>query len=235
MKNLIIGNGQIGSALKEIFSKHHETYVRDIGPFDFDASGLEILHIAYPYSDKFIDATLAYIQTYKPFLTIIHSSVAIGTTAKLGPGVVHSPERGRYPNLAYEMKRYVKYIGSDNWNDCKKAMEFFSACEWPTKVLNSSSATEAFKLISNVHMGVEVCWKNEVIGMLSQIDVKMNDYEEWEDSYNAGYFAMNQTQLMRPRMNFGPIGGHCIIPCTEILEKRFNSRFFEIIYDYSKN
>ena len=223
MKSLIIGNGQIGSALFEIFSKVHETSIRDIEPLHLE--GVEALHIAYPFSDEFVTQTLAYIDEYKPRLTMIHSSVPIGTTEKCGDHVLHTPERGRFPNLSRQMVYFKKFIGGFDQYDLKLAYDYFEACSWNVYVLFDPKITESLKLISNAHMGLEIAWRQEV----ERMGIDKLAYENWEDSYFDGYVYFGEMNLIRPRMKSQPIGGHCILPCVEMLSQSFDSPLLKSI------
>jgi hypothetical protein len=223
MKSLIIGNGQIGSALFEIFSKVHETHVRDFEASNLD--GIEILHICYPYSDKFIESTKNYIDQYRPRLTIIHSSVAIGTTDKCGDHVVHAPERGRFPKLAKQMSYFKKFIGGSNQEDCNLAAKYFDICNWNTHIVLDPKITEALKLISNAHMGLEIAWRQEI----DRWGIDRQIYALWEDSYFGGYMRFGEYNLLRSRMNPDPIGGHCILPCVDILSQTYESPALKFI------
>lgn len=224
MKSLVIGAGQIGQALYEIFSLRHTCLIRDVEAFV--CPDVDVLHVAYPYSENFLDATQAYIQEYRPKLTIVHSSVPIGTTRKLGDGVVHSPERGRYPNLAFEMMQFPKFIGGVSVEDVKAAAKFFYDCEWPTVLIDNPDKTEALKLISNAHLGLEIAWRQEVDRIL---EGQTAEYDVWEDTYNKGHQWLGHRQLIRPRLGPMPIGGHCVLPCLEMLADRFKSLAFEFV------
>lgn len=229
MKSLVIGSGQIGKALQEIFLKAHACLIRDVD--DFDACDIEILHIAYPYSNDFVSDTRAYIQTYKPKLTIIHSTVAVGTTEKCGPHVVHSPERGRFPHLAKQMQQFPKFIGGGSLQDRLLAKRFFSMLDWKTILVDDARQTELCKILSNVHLGLEIAWRQEVDRISKELigSVAGDAYREWETSYNKGHMDLGHRQLIRPTVRPTPIGGHCILPCTEILASQFESSLFDFI------
>lgn len=229
MKSLIVGNGQIGSALYQIFAPKHETYIRDIQPFKCE--GVEVLHITFPYSDdSFSGIVKGYIAEYNPRLTIIHSSTRVGTTDECGPHVVHSPERGRHPNLAKEMLAFPKFIGGRDNRDLDVAAAYFAACGWVTLLFHNPCETELFKLVSNVHLGLEIAWRQEVERMLKAFGVSDDfGYRAWEESYNAGHLQLGQSQLIRPTLKADPIGGHCILPCTDILANQFSSDAFDFI------
>lgn len=223
MKSLIIGNGQIGSALFEIFSKVHETHVRDFEAVDLD--GVEILHIAYPYSKAFVETTKDYIDQYKPGLTMIHSTVKIGTTEQCGPHVVHTPERGRFPHLAKEMKVYRKFIGGFDVDDLDLAEQYFKMCKWETQLIDDPEITETLKLVSNAHMGLEIAWRQE----LERWGIDRESLQLWESSYFQGYMYLGQHHLVRPQMRPDPIGGHCILPSIDILLQTFDSPCLEFV------
>lgn len=229
-RNLIIGAGQIGTALKTVFEQEHPTYLRDLE--NVPMQGIEILHIAFPYSPEFITQVLGYVEQYAPKLTIIHSTVPTGTTEKCGPHVVHSPVRGRHPNLVYEMPLYPKFIGGVDLFDVDRAAQFFEACQWRVVTCTSPRVTEMLKLISNVHMGLEIAWRQETQRFFEELAEK-ESWEEfytlWEDSYYEGYKRLGQHQLYRPRMAAQSIGGHCILQCVEMLRGEFDSTALDFI------
>lgn len=231
MKSLIIGRGQIGSALYEIFAKDHECFIRDVEAVD--CPEIEVLHIAYPYTDVFVRETRRYIDQYKPKLTIIHSTVAVGTTDKCGDHVVHSPERGRWPNLAFEMKKFPKFIGGFNGPDIALAESYFELCQWPTISVFNPTWTELVKLLSNIHLGLEIAWRQEVERIFTDFRASETSdfgvYDQWEETYNQGLRFLGQHHLVRPRVNPGPIGGHCILPCIDILDSQYPSDVFDFI------
>lgn len=227
MKSLIIGSGQIGQALFEIISKVYDCSIRDIE--DIDIEGVKVLHIAFPWSDAFVNQVHAYKLKYKPELTVIHSTVAIGTTAKCGTGVVHAPERGRYPHLAFEMLKFTKFIAGLGAADVNSAREYFEACGWTTRVFYDPSLTELAKLLSNVHLGMEIAWRQTVERMHERLRLDSGCYEVWEESYNKGHEYLGQKQLLRPMLSPKPIGGHCVLPSVDILSRTFETNIVDFI------
>jgi len=232
MKSMVIGRGQIGSALKEIFSKAHECFIRDVMIEPDDPGEVDVLHIAYPYNENFIDHTRHYIEYYRPELTIIHSSVAVGTSNKCGDNVVHSPERGRFPNLAKEMLYFPKFVGGGDNDDRNLAKTYMEMCGWEVVQVDDSRWTEAVKLISNIHLGLEVAWRQEVGRMFESLGLEGQAvYNFWEDSYNVGHAKLGHKHLIRPIVRPDPIGGHCILPCMEIMDSQVKSPAFQFIKD----
>ena len=68
-KHLVIGGGEVGTALSEILQCNIHDPVknkRQIGIFD-------VIHIAFPYSKQFIKSVKQYQKEFRPKMTIIHS------------------------------------------------------------------------------------------------------------------------------------------------------------------
>ncbi len=186
MKTLIIGAGEVGKALKEIISSFHETFIRD--KKDFKHKKIDVLHICYPDSDRFVAITKAYIKQYKPKLTIINSSVKIGTTRNIGYETVYSPIRGRHSanGLDYEMNFFPKFISSLSKVHAALACNYFASCGFQTTFVKDSDSLEFFKLISNVHLGLEIAWRQEVKRMMDKFFLDHRSYVEWEKTYSEG-------------------------------------------------
>lgn len=229
MKSLVIGAGQVGSALKDVLSTHYEVLIKDVE--DLDVQDVKVLHICYPDHEGFDQTTRDYVEKYKPNLTIIHSSVPLGTTSKCGEDFVYSPVRGRHPHLASEMKKFTKFVASKNSLKAQQALIYFESIGWPTRLADSPEALEMFKVLSNVHMGLEIAWRQEVERLLKAFNLNPADYEQWERTYRHGLLNLNDYNLIRSVMKPDPIGGHCILPCTEILKSQFESKLFDFILE----
>jgi len=228
MKSLIIGRGEVGQALFEVIKPYHATYIRDVG--ECDLPDIEVMHICFPDSDEFIAEVKRYQKKYKPDLTIIHSSITIGTTEQIGGHIVYSPIRGRHrPKLSVELKFFPKFIASANEKDSDIASKYFKECGWEVFSTKDVEGTELSKMLSNIHMGIEIAWAQEVDRILKHFEANPLTYEKWEESYNAGYFKLLQPHMMRPIMRPDPIGGHCILECVEILRQQFSSPIFEFV------
>ena len=87
MISLIVGMGEIGSALHSVLS---ETYGIDT-VYSYDITNgkkvfpeeVDILHICIPYSEDFVDIVREYEGDCLPSFIVVHSSVPVGTTAKI--------------------------------------------------------------------------------------------------------------------------------------------------------
>lgn len=229
MKTLVIGAGQVGSAIHEVIKPFNQTFIKDVEPLELE--GVEVLQICYPDHPGFVETTKAYIDQYKPIFAIVNSSVEVGTTEKIGPDVVYSPVRGRHPNLAPDIRVYTKIVSGKNPKKVEMARQYFQKCGLTVLTDDNPQGIEFCKLISNIHMGLEIAWRQEVERMLKTFNVSPEVYETWEKTYNDGYMRVGQYHLMRPMMRPDPIGGHCILPCTEILSNQFKSQAFDFILE----
>jgi len=241
MKTLIIGAGEVGQSLKLILEKYYETHIRDIEPLELE--NVEVLHICYPEHEGFVDNTKKYIAQYKPNLTIINSSVSIGTSDKFDGNVIYSPIRGRHNRISpitgekimgleFDIPIYTKFLFG-SYIGRGMARDYFKKCgiECYDYQCDKRSDGEVLKLLSNVHMGLEIAWRQEVQRILNHYGVSEYTYYYWESSYNEGYKKCGDDQLIRPIMKPAPIGGHCILPCTKILSKQFPSKAFDFILE----
>ena len=99
-KIVVVGLGEIGKPLFELISTRHEAIGVDISPVD-RVEHVDVMHVCYPFQIKdFVGETARYIEFFRPRLTIINSTVAVGTTRSVaqqtGTVVVHSPVRGKH-------------------------------------------------------------------------------------------------------------------------------------------
>ena len=114
---VVVGLGEVGRPLLEIVSEHHDVMGVDIAPPTERIEDIDILHICYPFQIKdFIGETARYIDLFKPKVTVINSTVAVGTTRavaqRTGTAVVNSPVRGKHARMVEEMRKYAKFVGA---------------------------------------------------------------------------------------------------------------------------
>src|SRR5437867_3724449 len=77
----------------------------------------------------FVGETARYIRLFRPTLTIINSTVGVGTTRAIarrtGAAVVHSPVRGKHARMLEEVRAYTKFVGAIDPADGQYAAEHF--------------------------------------------------------------------------------------------------------------
>ncbi|MDP3015297.1 MAG: hypothetical protein Q8N28_02710 [bacterium] len=215
-KHLIIGRGEIGSALFNVLKKHYDISIRDK---DSDLKGdFDILHICYPPVKNFINITKNYIKEYNPKLVIIHSTIPVGTTQKISSFAVHSPVRGVHPRLEKGIKTFVKYFGGEK---AKEAARYFSKIGIKTKRFKKSETTELLKILDTTYYGWNIIFAKEVKRISDKLKLDFDEaYTIANQDYNEGYRKLGKLNVIRPilRAMSGKIGGHCIIPNCDLLD-----------------
>jgi len=227
----ILGYGEVGEAVAKFYKKPR---IKDLNKDD-DLKGIEILNVCIPWSNNFVKVVKREIKTINPKLTIIHSTVAPGTTKKLGKMVVCSPIRGIHPHLFKGIKTFVKYIGADNKKAGKLAESHFKKLGIKTKVFMPSITVEIGKLLDTTYYGLCIAFHGEMKKICDKTGI---DFEkaitDFNKTYNEGYKKLGIPNVIRPVL-YPPkdgIGGHCIIPNIEIIKEYFNSPIFDFILKY---
>ncbi len=219
----ILGFGEVGQAIAKFYQSSR---VKDLNRND-GLENVEILHVCIPWSKKFISIVKQEIEVIKPSLTIIHSTVPVGTTQKIISGlsqdcreVVHSPIRGIHPNLYGGIKTFVKYVGADNEKAGKMAKRHLEGLGIKTEICKSSKTTEALKLWDTTQYAWQILLNKDIKKWCEKNGVDFEIvYTKANTTYNEGYQKLGKSEVVRPYLKYvsGPIGGHCLIPNCQIL------------------
>ncbi|MBE0657326.1 MAG: hypothetical protein IH602_06520 [Bryobacteraceae bacterium] len=223
-KVVVAGLGEIGKPLHDLLGRHHHVFGVDLSPVE-TVTGVDVLHVCYPFQiDDFVGETARYIGLFRPELTVINSTVSIGTTRKIaevtGTAVVNSPIRGKHVRMLDELLFYTKFIGALDPETGRKAEEHFQSAGMKTKVLSTPEASELAKLTETTYFGLLIAWAQELERYCDQSGA---NYDEVVSIYEEiGYL---------PRVKFFPgvIGGHCVMPNIEILKGFKKSELLEMI------
>jgi UDP-N-acetyl-D-mannosaminuronate dehydrogenase len=214
-KVVVVGLGEVGKPLFELASRHHEVVGVDIEPPKQAIGKVDVLHICFPYEIKdFIGETVRYIELFRPAVTIINSTVGIGTTRAIaeraGTPVVNSPVRGKHVRMLQELQHYTKFVGATDSASAQLAAEHFESMGLKTKILSAPEATELAKLTETTFFGLMIAWAQEVERYCDKVN---QDYAEVTSFYD-------EIKFFPPVKYFpGVIGGHCVMPNIEILSK----------------
>jgi len=223
----ILGYGEIGSSLAKFYGSagSPQVKIKDLKRND-GLAGSEILHVCIPFSKNFVKIVAKEIKETKPKLTIIHSTVAPGTTKKLSDKfrgmVVHSPVRGVHPYLFKGMKTFVKYIGADDKRAGKMAEKHLRSLGIKTKLFYPSMTTEALKLWDTTQYGWMIILNKEIKKWCDKMGVDFEAvYTDANKTYNQGYKKLGRGEVLRPYLKYmpGKIGGHCVISNCHILKE----------------
>lgn len=222
---VVVGLGEVGKPLLQLLSDHYRTIGVDIAPVPAELRDADVLHICFPFEIKdFIGETARYIERFNPKLTIVNSTVGVGTTraiaARTGAAVVNSPVRGKHARMLQELRHYTKFIGAQDEAAGEAAAKHFQNAGLKTKVLSTPEATEVAKLTETTYFGLMIAWAQEVERYCDQSGA---DYEEIISFYDEIQFF--------PAVKYFPgvIGGHCVMPNIKILKKFTKSDLLEAI------
>lgn len=243
MKNVgIIGYGEIGSSLHKVYQDFPNKFnVVLLDPFkdlNNNLKDCEIINICISQGSGFVGDVVRYIKMFNPDLTIIHSTIPVGTTDKIikesKANVVHSPIRGVHPNLYTGIKTFKKYIGSPVDKAIELCYTHFDELGLYYNVIKDAKATELAKLLSTTYYGLVIAWHGEMKKMADKYGVDFSMIGDWTQTYNEGYKELKMSNVIRPNLYppDGNIGGHCVIPNTEILKEQINSMALDLILEY---
>ena len=222
---VVVGLGEVGRPLLQFLSGRYKVIGIDITPPTEPIGKVDVLHLCFPFEIKdFVGESARYIEMFKPRLTIIHSTVAVGTTRavaeRTGAAVAHSPVRGKHARMLQELQSYTKFIGAMDSASGKYAAEHLGSAGLKTKVLSAPEATELAKLTETTYFGLMITWAQELERYCDQAG---QSYEEIASFYDEIQFF--------PRTKYFPgvIGGHCVMPNIEILRKFDDSTLLRAI------
>lgn len=207
MKQLVIGNkGEVGKSLQEVL----QCDGRDLKPL---VGHYDIIHICIPYSNIFIDVVNQYQKLYSPRITVIHSTVPVGTSRKLG--AVHSPIHGIHPNLAPAIKTFIKYIGAVNQDDAETVFRLYQKAQIKGLIVKNPETSELSKLGCTTRHGLAIIEQKLFKKMCDNHGADFNEaYTMWNRFYGIGYEELGNPYIRRAIVKdmSGKIGGHCILP-----------------------
>lgn len=213
IKHLVIGLGEVGSGLVEVFKCDGEDKFKDIFG---EEKRYDMLHIAFPFSETFIQDVKNYQNQYDPKWTVIHSTVPIGTSRKCG--ALHSPIRGVHPHIGESIVTFKKFLsGPDVWEVSKIFKQYGIEC----MCTNDQENTEALKLWDTTQYGIFIMLNKEIHQFCKDHNLDFNIvYTLANETYNEGYSKMYRPEVMRPYLDYRdePIGGHCVIPNAKLLD-----------------
>jgi len=242
---LIVGLGEVGHTLFELFKNSGKF---DVYGFDLDANKMrsivgnvelpktvDVMHVCYPCTEpeKFVQTTVNYIKKFKPKLTIIESTVAPGTTMKIyeltKSPVVNSPIRGMHKNLETMKKDILfwskyKYIGAPTKDLAIAAEKHFQKLGLKTKILKSPVETELAKLFETIYRAWMIACFQEMHRISRCFGADFNEVVDMIED-------IHRVRFNKPLHYPDVIGGHCLIPNTELLLKSYGSEFLRLILE----
>ncbi len=219
---LIVGLGEVGRPLLEILRGTHRAAGRDIEDQSFH--GVRILHLCFPFGADFVSTAHRYVSLYEPEVVVVNSTVVPGTTRAIqqgtGTAAVYSPVRGKHSRMTEELRRYRKFVAGTSAEAVAVVEDHFAAAGMATQRMSSFESLELAKLLETTYFGVLVAWAQEMDRFAASADA---DY--WE---TVGFF---EEIGFFPPVGFEPgyIGGHCVMPNLDRLERVRRSPLIDAI------
>ncbi len=212
-KHIVIGRGEVGRAVSAVLADAFDVSCIDKGetadgPFD-------TMHVCIPYSPRFVRIVRDYAKLYAPRIVVVHSSVPVGTCAKLS--AVHSPVRGVHPHLEQGIRTFVKLFGG---HDARQAARMFEACKVKTSCTPLPETTEAAKLWDTTIYGLNITLEKIIHAYCKKRRLPFDIvYTLMNKTYNAGYAALGRPEYAKYVLKHvdGPIGGHCVLNNCRLL------------------
>lgn len=241
-KVLIVGLGEVGRTLFDLFKESGQFTVfgldtdrarmREVGQSQGELPvEVDVMHICLPCNEQtgFISTVTGYAKQFSPKLLIINSTVPPGTTSEVSKNcsclAAHSPIRGVHKSpehMKSELKRWTKYVGGVDAASARAASKHFQRLGLKTKVLKSSLETELAKLFETTYRAWMIVCFQEMHRISRHLDACFDDVMDFiEDTHRV--------RFDRPVMFPGIIGGHCIIPNTELLLRSYDSELLRYI------
>ena len=226
MTDIVLGMGEVGETLLRLLEERNYGCVG----IDVDSSKCknysenneienpESLHVCLPGElTGFVDITADWISKIEGLKAVlIHSTVRPGTTKNIQDNsrvpVLFSPVRGVHRRFLDDIKKYTKFISSDDEHvDPKIKADLekrFEKTEW----MSTTKTAELAKIL------VDTTYYGWLINY-AQI-TKMICEKEGVDFDEMWKFAdeIHENLGNRPKMYPGIIGGHCIIPNLKLVE-----------------
>lgn len=223
---LVVGMGEVGGPLHAILSSRNPDVIGiDIDPVSV-AQPVGIMHVCFPFknAERFEAEVVRYAHMYVPEIVVIDSTVIPGTTRsienRIGIPAVSSPIRGKHTRMVHDLQAYVKFVAGANPEATLRVKEHFIAAGLKSEVLSTPEALELAKLLETTYFGLLIAWAQE---MNRFADAAGADYLE------VGKFFGEISYLPSVLFQPGHIGGHCVMPNIDLLQKRYRSEFFEAI------
>lgn len=227
-QNLILGYGQIGKAVHEAICP--DAHVHDPKLRSGRCSTVEIMHICFPYSDKFVQQVKDYIIRYEPTYIAIWSTVPIGTTKKF-PHTIHTPIEGKHPKLASSIKLMPRWIGYNDKTTANFFSDYFKEKYLVVRLVKNSNCTEALKLLSTTEYGLNIAYADYKDYVASEIGMDFELTKQWNRDYNQLYKELGLYQFQKYILDApqGFIGGHCVRENCFLLKQDYPDRLLDII------
>jgi hypothetical protein len=239
MKDIVIGAGEIGKSLYNIFSKEYDVFTLDFKDDKYIVNGdvkinslndievgeINIMHVAFPYSDKFIELVEQYKAHFNPKYIVIHSTVPVGTSRKCN--AISSPCTGIHPHLEESMLIFTKFLGGEKAGE---VAQHFRRAGITVYLTDKSESTELMKIMCTTYYALCIEYTKEVKRKCDEFGIPFELWTIWTNNYNNGYKELGYPEYSRPNLipMMNEQGGHCTIPNLKLLDSEFTKFIAEM-------
>jgi len=233
MKTILIGYGEVGNAAHLAWGEFHKMFIHDPAKNFYCYEGdwhVDVMLVSIPYSKTFVQDVVHYKEIFFPKVTIVLSTVPIGTCSQIV--AVHSPIEARHDNrdVMYQyLKENIRWIGGED----ETARAFFEQCGIDCKVFPKPEITEFLKLRSLALYGVNIEMARYSAFSASRLGFDYEICKEYDREYNRLNVALGLPDFQRYVLDspgfLEPIGGHCVLQNMVILEKQLSHPFLNTI------
>lgn len=191
-------------------------------------SQYDILHICFPYSPTFEVDVANYQRKFNPKYTIIHSTVAIGTSRRCN--AIHSPVVGIHPHLAQSIKTFKRFLGG---KQASGVADYFRRAGCNVYLFDDQETTELAKLSQTTFYAMTIEYTKMLKRICDEMGLSFTEvYTTFVVDYNRGYEELGMPEIKIP--NLVPImreqGGHCTIPNCDL----WTNDFTEFVKEQNK-
>ena len=247
MVDILIGYGEVGSALYGVLSERRRIAIHDPDKgYDAPLPGentIEWMHVAIPYTNSFIEDVLVYRNRFFPRFIVIHSTVPVGTTRKLceqmGPHgngefgslyVYYSPIRGLHPHLARYIREFPKWYASEWVGNADAAFSgYFAQAGIQVRRAPSTDMLELMKLWETTEYGARIVLWQEIERQIrnhapGEFGTNLTAMKGWLFEKRKVY---DGDRGLVPIMFGGVVGGHCVSQNWDLLKPQMTNEFYD--------
>ena len=191
-----------------------------------------VLHVAIPGSlENFVEIVDSYVAKYDPNIILIHSTTVPGCTQKLvehhgADLIAHTQVHGKHSGdtMRRDMLYYPKFVATTSGIAFAKAKEILIAMGHPPESvvrLSSPLAGEIIKLLATTFFGYLIVWTQVIERLSEQSCVPYEELMRFTELPTCDYQIVGKFP--------GVIGGHCVMPNIEILQKTYPSPLWDFM------
>jgi hypothetical protein len=240
---IIIGKGEIGTALSNVIEKKlgYPPSYEDKDDSNYNlCSGYNTMFICIPFEvPDYTEVVVGYSKKFKPLILCISTTTAPGTCEiikeAIRPGitVMHIPVRGKHPDLVSGIEAFKPHVGLTGTDNIESLSELAKgalrlihsrskAFSEEDYVFCRATESELAKNLSLAYYATCITFVQGVKYMCDAYGVDFNNvFTKWQETYNDGWKELGFPQYMRPVLEPSPgvIGGHCVMQGIERILK----------------